>query len=134
MQTTLIRLLFAVSGLYDFIIGFVFLVLGPQLFDAAKIPHPNHWAFVQFGALLLVIFGTMFLTIAYQPFANRNLIPFGMLLKVSYCGLAAYWWASTDIPWLFKPFAVIDAVMLIAFIWAYFALRGPAAPLAAGGK
>src|ERR1700680_3978581 len=119
MTLSTVRVLFAFAGLYDFLIGLAFLIFGPQLFDATGIPHPNHWVYIQFGALLLVIFGTMFFAIAKDPVANRNLMPYGMLLKLSYTGLVAYYWVSGDLPLLFKPFAVIDAVMFILFFLAF---------------
>jgi hypothetical protein len=114
-----IRWLFAFAGLYDFLIGGVFLFFGPELFDATGVPHPNHWGYIQFGALMLVVFGIMFFAVAYDPMANRNLMPYGMLLKISYTGLVAYYWAKTDLPMLFKPFAFIDAVMFVLFLVAY---------------
>lgn len=114
-----VRLLFAIAGTYDFIIGLTFLFFGPQLFDATGVPHPNHWGYVQFGALLLIIFGTMFFAVAHDPVANRNLIPYGMLLKISYAGLVAYYWVASDCPSLFKPFAIIDAAMFVLFLLSY---------------
>ena len=119
MSLGTVRLLFVIAGLYDFLIGLTFLFFGAQLFDAAGVPQPQHWAYIQFGALMLMIFGTMFLTIARDPVGNRDLIPFGLLLKLSYVGLATYYWVTTDIPMLFKPFAVIDAVMFVLFWMAY---------------
>jgi hypothetical protein len=119
------RILFGVAGAYDVIIGAAFLGFGPQLFEAAGVPPPNHWGYLQFAALLLVVFGVMFLVIAGDPPANRNLIPYGILLKLSYVGVVAYYWASTDVPMLFKPFAVIDAIMLVLFLIAYRTLAQP---------
>jgi hypothetical protein len=119
MTLPIVRLLFALAGAYDFIIGLAFLFFGPQIFDTTGVPHPNHWGYIQFGSLLLVIFGIMFFAVAYNPVANRNLIPYGMLLKLSYTGLVAYYWITTDCPLLFKPFAVIDAVMFVLFFLAY---------------
>ena len=119
MSLTSIRFLFILCGLYDFIIGLTFLCFGPQLFEAAGVPQPNHWAYIEFGSLLLMVFGLMFFTVAYDPIVNRNLIPFGVLLKLSYTGLAAYYWVTTDCPFLFKPFAIIDGVMLVLFLLAY---------------
>lgn len=119
MKTTWIRGLFAVSGVYDFAIGVAFLVAGQSIFDAAGVPHPNHWAYIQFAAALLITFGLMFFAIASDPAANRNLIPFGILLKVSYVGVCGYYWISTGVPTLFQPFAVIDAIMLVLFAVAY---------------
>lgn len=119
MSLSMVRLLFVIAGLYDFLIGATFLFFGPWLFDSTGVPHPNHWAYVQFGALLLIIFGIMFLVIARDPAANRNLIPYGLMLKLSYTGLVCYYWFTTDCPLLFKPFAIIDAIMFVLFLLAY---------------
>ena len=125
MTLSTIRLLFVIAGLYDLLIGLAFLCFGPQLFDATGVPQPKHWAYIQFGSLLLIIFGIMFFAVAYDPAANRNLIPYGMLLKLSYAGLAAYYWVTTDIPMLFKPFAIIDAAMFVLFFLAYTRRTAP---------
>src|SRR5205085_11264266 len=102
-----------------------FLFFGPQLFDSAGVPQPNHWGYIQFGSLMLVVFGTMFFAVAYDPVVNRNLIPYGMLLKLSYTGLVTYYWVTTDCPLLFKPFAVIDGLMFVLFFLAYVKRPGP---------
>ena len=119
MSIFYIRVLFAVAGLYDFVIGLAFLRFGPALFEATGVPAPNHWGYIQFASLMLVTFGAMFFAVAASPVANRNLIPFGMLLKLSYTGLVAYYWVATDLPFLFKPFAVVDALMFVLFVVAY---------------
>ncbi len=119
MPISTIRLLFVIAGVYDFGIGLVFLILGPQLFDSTGVPQPNHWGYIQFGSLMVAVFGTMFFAVAYDPVANRNLIPYGMLLKLSYTGLVTYYWVTTGCPLLFKPFAIIDALMFVLFLLAY---------------
>jgi hypothetical protein len=117
-----IRLLFAIAALYDFAIGLMFLLNGRGLFDSTGVPQPNHWGYIQFGALLLMVFGLMFAAVALNPHRNRNLIPFGILLKIAYVGLVGYYWANGGIPWLFQPFLFIDLVMLLLFAVAYMAL------------
>ena len=119
MSRSTVRLLFLIAGLYDSLIGLAFLGLGPQIFDAAGVPPPNHWGYIQFGSLLVLVFGLMFYAVAYDPAANRNLMPYGMLLKLCYTGLVAYYWVTTDCPLLFKPFAVIDGAMFVLFFLAY---------------
>lgn len=126
MSIQAIRALFALSGLYDFLIGLAFLLFGVQLFDASGVPQPNHWGYINFGALMLMIFGAMFFAIAREPLANRNLIPYGILLKLAYCCLAGYYWMTSGCPTLFKPFIFIDAAMLVLFWLAYNALNFPA--------
>jgi hypothetical protein len=129
MTLPAVRLLFAITGLYDFLIGVAFLLAGPQIFAATGVPQPDHWGYIQFGSFLLGVFGIMFFAVAYDPIANRNLIPYGMLLKLSYTGLVAYYWLTTDCPLLFKPFAIIDGVMFVLFFLAYVRTpRPPATP------
>ena len=123
MGLTWVRVLFAVTGAYDLVLGVAFLGFGPQLFEASGTPPPNHPGYVQFGALLLATFGCMFFAVAADPKGNRNLIPYGVLLKASYVGVVGFHWAIDGIPNMFKPFAVIDAVMLVLFVVAYLALR-----------
>lgn len=115
--------LFWLTGTYDFSIGLAFLALGPRLFFAAGVTPPNHWGYVEFGALMLMTFGAMFFAIAVRPVANRNLIPFGVMFKLSYVAVVVFHWATGDVPDLFKPFAVVDAGMLVLFLHAYVALR-----------
>jgi hypothetical protein len=122
MSMMWIRILFLVSAAYDFVLGAAFLFSGPQLFEQYNVPLPNHWGYIHFCCLMLMIFGLMFLMVGIRPLANRNLIPFGMLLKASYVGATGYYWANGGIHWVFQPFLYADAFMLIAFGWAYFAL------------
>ena len=70
----------------------------------------------------------MFLAIARDPVGRRGLIPYGILLKVSYCSVVFYHWFSAGLPEMWKPFAVCDLIFLALFALAYAALgrRPPA--------
>ncbi len=122
MAITWIRILFLVSAVYDFALGAAFLFSGPQVFERFNVPLPNHWGYVHFCCLMLMIFGLMFLMVAIRPLANRNLIPFGVLLKAAYVGVTGYYWINGGVPWIFLPFLFVDTVMLVAFGWAYLSL------------
>jgi hypothetical protein len=125
MSQLWIRLLFVVCAAYDFCLGLAFLVSGPQLFEQYKVPAPNHWGYIHFCCLMLMIFGLMFLAVAIRPRANRNLIPYGALLKLSYVAVTGYYWFSEGIPWVFKPFLFMDAAMLAGLVWAWLTLGRP---------
>lgn len=124
-----IRPLFLAAGLYDFVLGlaFVFPPVASWIFAWAGAPAPNHWGYIQFAALMLLVFGVMFFAVAGDPRGNRNLIPFGMLLKLCYVFIVAHYWSTDGVPTLFQPFAVLDALFLILFLIAYRALRPAAA-------
>jgi hypothetical protein len=64
----------------------------------------------------------MFMAIAMNPVRNRNLIPYGILLKASYCGVVSFHWLTAGLPGMWKPFYIFDLVFLIAFAWAWAAL------------
>ncbi len=124
-----IRPLFAIAALYDGILGVVFLLAPGLPFRTFSVTPPNHMGYVQFPAALLLVFGLMFLAVARDPVRSRNLIPYGVLLKVAYCGVAGWYWAAGGMPGMWKPFVVVDAVMGILFVWAFRVL--PRTPRAA---
>ncbi|MBU4251803.1 MAG: hypothetical protein KKC39_02785 [Candidatus Omnitrophica bacterium] len=117
-----IKPFFVVAGLYDGILGLLFLLVPYQLFKAANVPPPNHVGYVQFPALLLVIFAIMFFNIAKNPLANRSLILYGILLKISYSGVVLFHWFSVNIPPMWVVFAFLDLGFLALFIVARRAL------------
>lgn len=114
-----ISALFLVAAAYDGILGIAFLLLPGNIFEWFNVTPPNHPGYIEFPALLLIAFALMFGAIARNPVANRNLIPFGMLLKVSYCAVVFGHWLGGGIPNLWKPWAVADLVFLALFYAAY---------------
>ncbi len=118
-----IRVLFLVAALYDGILGIAFLIAAPSLFEWVGITPPNHFGYVHFPAALLIVFALMFLAIARNPVANLSFVPYGILLKVSYCAVAFFHWFAAGIPFIWKPFAIADLVFLALFFWAYSVLK-----------
>lgn len=110
--------LFVLAALYDGILGLAFLLQPGVVFARFGVTPPNHFGYVQFPAALLIVFALMFLAIARDAEANRNLIPFGILLKVSYCAVVFGYGFTTGIPAMWKPFAVADLVFIVLFAWA----------------
>jgi hypothetical protein len=122
MREKAIRWLFILAGLYDGLLGLAFLVAARAMFDRYGVTYPNHWGYVQFPALLLVTFALMFFQVARSPAANRNLIPYGVMLKLSYSGVVFYYWLGPGVPSLWRPFAVFDLIFAVLFVWSYRAL------------
>lgn len=122
-KETIVSVVYGLSGLYDGLLGIFFLFCAPSLFERCGVTPPNHFGYVHFPAALLIIFGLMFLAIARNPAKNRNLMPYGILLKIAYCSVAGFHWFSAGIPDMWKPFFVIDLVFLVLFIWGCVALK-----------
>ena len=117
-----ITILFIVAALYDGILGALFLFAANTVFQLFKVTPPNHLGYVQFPGALLLIFALMFLAVAMNPIKNRNLILYGILLKVAYCTLVFFHWFTNGIPMMWIPFAFFDLIFIGLFIWAYISL------------
>jgi hypothetical protein len=116
-------MLYALAAAYDGLLGLAFIVGGSRLYARFGIMPPNHWGYVDFAAGTLVIFALMFLAIACHPVENRNLAPYGILLKVCYISTTGWYWGHGDVPALFKYFLGADAVFLVLFIMSLASLR-----------
>ena len=116
------RILFSVAAVYDGLLGLGFLMAGRNIFDKLMTTPPNHMGYIQFPAALLIIFALMFTVIARNPVKHRCLIPYGMLLKLSYAGIVFYYWFTSGIPAMWKPFAICDVIFLVCFIIAFLSI------------
>ena len=114
-----IRPLFWLAAAYDGVLGAVFLAAPGWVFTQFQVEPPNHFAYVQFPAALLIIFAVIFVTIARNPVANRAQISYGILLKIAFCSIAGYYWATVGIPSFWKPFVWADLAMCVLFVGAY---------------
>lgn len=118
-----IKPLFHVSALYDGLLGLAFLLFWPAIFAALKVTPPNHAGYVQFPALLLLIFAAMFLQIARDPVRNGHLIAYGIALKIAYCGTVFFHELTTGLPPMWVWCAWIDLAFLVLFVVAWRSRR-----------
>jgi hypothetical protein len=114
-----IKLTFLIGGIYDAVIGLGFLLFAGRIFEAGGITPPNHPGYVQFPALLLIIFGWMFLRISHDPVRHRDQMLYAMGLKIAYCAVVFGHWLSGGVPGIWKPFAWADLVFLALFFVAW---------------
>jgi hypothetical protein len=123
MSIKWIKLLFVASGIYDALLGAAFLLFGLALFRIAGVTPPNHIGYIQFPALLLILFGIMFLRIAKDPIGCREWIPFGMGLKFAYFGVVFWHKLHGGVPMLWIPWAWADLAFFLLFLAAWTHLR-----------
>jgi len=122
MNEKMIKPFYVISGLYDGALGLAFLLAPGAIFAMYAVEPPNHMAYVQFPALLLIIFGAMFFRIAMDPVKNRELILYGCALKVSYCSMVFFYMATTGVPAMWVPWAYADLVFLVLFVMTWRSL------------
>ena len=123
-----VRILYAIAAAYDGLLGLAFLAAGKRIFAACAITEPNHWGYVDFAAGILVIFGYMFLRIALRPVENRNLVTYGVLLKICYVATVVWHTMHGGIPSLWQWFAGADTLFALAFLWSLGVLNAAAKP------
>jgi hypothetical protein len=123
MSTKWIKPLFVLSGIYDLFLGVAALLFGAQIFRLAGVTPSNHIEYVQFSALLVILFGVMFLAIAKDPQSRREWILLGMGLKASYFGVVFWHELLGGIPKLWIPGAWADLIFFLLFLAAWRNLR-----------
>lgn len=121
MNITMVKGLFLVAAIYDGVLGLIFLVQPGLAFELFDVVPPNHFAYVQFPAILLMIFAAMFLRVARDPVPNRFIMLYGIALKTGYSGLAFYYELTTGVSDMWIPWAWADLVFLVLFFisWRY---------------
>lgn len=126
MMPTWVRPLFWTAAIYDFVLGVVFLVAHGAVYARFGVPPPNHPAYVQFAAAVVVTFGIGFWLVARAPQRNRDIIKLGILLKLAYSSVVLGWWFQGRMPGMWVPFAWIDLAFLVAFVAALRAIPAAA--------
>ena len=118
-----IRMPFYASSVYDGVLGILLLFFSEPILKLFNIVPPNHSGYLQFPALLLIVFSVMYLQIAKDPLKNVNLVPYGILLKVSYCLVVCWHWIFSSVPDMWKPLALFDVIFLILFVQSYLKMK-----------
>ena len=111
--------LFYIAALYDGLLALLFLFFWRDVFAHFNITPPNHPGYAQFPALLLIIFGLLFLQIARNPAANRDLIVYGILLKIAYSGTVFWHHFTGGVPSMWIWWAWADVAFLVLFVVAW---------------
>ncbi len=118
-----IRVVFAASAVYDLVLGVAFLFAAPALFDHFETMAPNHFGYVQFPAILLILFAVMFARVAMDPVRHREFMLYGAGLKAAYAGTVLFYHQASGVPGMWLPFAYADLVFLVLFLIAWFKMR-----------
>lgn len=131
MKFTWIKAVLIASGIYDAVIGATFFLTGSALFRTFHVIPPNHGGYIRFPALVLVIFGVMFLRAAADPVGRRDVLLYGAALKLSYFSLVFWYQFRGGIPAMWIPFAYADVVFFLLFLAGWRAVAKSAGPVRA---
>lgn len=118
-NATFSRYVFGAACIYDGLLGILYFVMPHQIYDWLGAIFPNHIAYIQFPALLLIVFSVMFFNIARDPHENRNLFIYGILMKLSFSIVIIIHWINGTITDMWKPMALADLLFAVLFYFAY---------------
>ena len=126
---TLARAVLLTTAVYDGVLGGVFLAVPQQALAWVDVPPINHVGYLQFPGALLLIFALMFAQASLNPARHRNLIGYGLLLKLAYIGVAGGHWVThgAELQFIWKPFVIADAVFAALLLVCWWKLRRRAA-------
>jgi hypothetical protein len=123
LATLWIRIVLILCGLFDGVVGLVFAIAPAAMFQHFAVAPPNHYGYIQFPALLLIIFAVIFFRAAADPVGRRETILYGAALKASYSGLVFWYQLHGGVPSLWIPWAWTDAAALLLLLFAWFSVR-----------
>jgi hypothetical protein len=119
METRWSRPLFIVAAAYEALLGIGFTFFARPIFEYFRVTPPNHYGYVQFPGLLLVVFAAMYWRISRDPVRYRDMMLYAIGCKASYCAVAFWYQFRGDIPSLWIPFAWADLAFLVLFVMAW---------------
>jgi hypothetical protein len=117
---------FLVAALYDGILGAAFFLFYNPLFHALGIALPNNTSYIHITTAYIFVQGLSYWFVYRDPLKNVDIVKVGIVYKVIYVGLAAYYLAvgqllSSVFAWL----AVADLIFLVLFV--RFVMQAPRA-------
>ncbi|HEX4308425.1 MAG TPA: hypothetical protein VHZ25_00285 [Acidobacteriaceae bacterium] len=118
-----VRIVLILCGIFDGLVGTIFAIAPATMFRLFTVAPPNHYGYVQFPALLLIIFAVIFFRAAADPIGRRDTILYGVALKASYSGLVFWYQLHGGVPSLWIPWAWTDAVCLVLLLLGWFSVR-----------
>lgn len=111
--------LFIFAGLCDGALGALFLLVPAQLFSLMNAELPGQMGYLQVLALMLLVFALMYFNVAKDPVSNRNLIFYGILLKLSFCLVVFYNLFKGGLPGVWLFFAIFDIGFISSFLISF---------------
>ncbi|MDH5515226.1 MAG: hypothetical protein OEY45_08710 [Gammaproteobacteria bacterium] len=120
MNDKWIKLVFIAAGIYDGVLAFSFLLMPEAIFNHYQVEPPNHFGYVEFPAMLLLIFAVMFFRVAVNPVKCRELMLYGAALKFSYAFVVFRYAMTTGVPFMWIPWAWVDSAFLVLFLMSWY--------------
>jgi hypothetical protein len=121
-QKMFYRSFFILLGIYDFLLGLVFALFYPVIYNHFKIVLPNHPAYIQLIALFLMSAAVGNFLIARNILKNTDLVIVRILMKASFAFVVFFNYFAIGIPTFYLPIASMSiigiVICLVSLKWA----------------
>jgi hypothetical protein len=122
---TFFKSVFLVAALYDGALGAVFFFFYPVIFATLGMQFPTNTSYIHLTAAFVFVQGVSYWFVFRDMLRNIDMVRVGAVYKGVYCLVAAYYWATGQLPdAIFAWFALFDVVFLALFI-AFLVLMEP---------
>jgi hypothetical protein len=118
-----IKTVFLVAALYDIILGIVFGLFFKQVYNSFGTELPNHAGYIQLAAAFILTFGIGFYFVYKDPVRNRAIVTLGVLMKLGFVVVVLGHLLIDSVPSFFIPFALMDIVFLLLFMYTQTAIK-----------
>jgi hypothetical protein len=114
---------FRIIGVYDILLGILFVLFFRNIYQQLNITLPNHPGYIFVPALFLICGGIGEFLIARNPLRNTDLVIVRLLMKLSFAGAVFYCYFTYGVPVVFMIISIISIVGIIKNMlflkWAY---------------
>lgn len=112
------RWFFLLAAVYDMALGLVFFVAYKPMLEWLGMTLPPHVSYIHLLAIFVFVQGASYLVAWADPLANLGIVKVGIMYKLGYASLAAYYLVTDQIPAMFFAwFGLFDLLFLIGFVW-----------------
>jgi len=118
-----IRTMFLIAALYDIILGIVFGLFFKLVYTSFGAELPNHAGYIQLAAAYILVFGIGFFLVYKDPVRNQAIITLGVLMKLVFVVIIFGHLLIDSVPSFYIPFALLDIVFLLLFLYAQTAIK-----------
>ena len=102
-----------IAALYDFILGFGFLLFYKIIYKVLGMNLPENPAYLSLCAAMIGIYGILLFMIYKNPEKSRNMILYAILIKFAFVAVVLYYWLFVGAEYVDVPFRIIAGIDLV---------------------
>jgi hypothetical protein len=110
------KIFFLIASIYDLILGIVFFFFYTMVYNYFDVTLPVYPMYLQMAAAFVIAMGVGYYFVYKNLYRNIDLVKLGVVYKLTYSGVAIYFYFANLANILFLWFAMIDIIFMIFFV------------------